>query len=206
MPMLSGRGNKALLPLGLQTAHVKGWKRAGEEKAEKKDMGTMVLDLTTRVRSLSFFPKDPLPESGTNREDSLPSPPCCPSCILPTPLLGQPSMRRGNINLWPRPSPNYLRSLQILTFWGFLTLPICMNFALVEPDRKASLLCPQHQPAAFTKFPSGSWQISTTSPKLLPLFQLFFLRPINLLDVGTMLAQLLSEYFLFPCNLTSVFL
>lgn len=71
--MLSGRGNKALLPLGLQTAHVKGWKQAGDDKAEKKDMGTMVLDLTTRVRSLSFFPKDPLSESGTNREDSLPS-------------------------------------------------------------------------------------------------------------------------------------
>lgn len=89
----------------------------------------------------------------------------------------------------------------MLRVWVFSTLPICMKFALVEPS---SLLCPQHQPAAFTKFPSGNWQIPTSY--LLPLFQPFFLYPINFLDVGTMLPKLLSKYFLFLCNVTSMFL
>lgn len=53
--MLSGSGNKALLPSGLQTAHVKGWKQAGEEKEAENEMEATILDLTTcPVIDMSF--------------------------------------------------------------------------------------------------------------------------------------------------------
>ena len=85
--MLSGRGSKALLPLGLQIVYVKGWKQAGEEEAENKDMGTAFLDLTTRVLSLiQVSGNRSLGKKGRkqDKQGGFLSSPCCPSCSLPT--------------------------------------------------------------------------------------------------------------------------
>lgn len=45
------KGYKAPLPLELHTEHMKGRTQAGKEEPENKDMGTVILDLTTGVLS-----------------------------------------------------------------------------------------------------------------------------------------------------------